>query len=101
MPTVSVIIPAFRARDTIARAVDSLRAQSYADWEAVVVSDDGNDYRSALADDPRLRFAGVGPVATGPAAARNRGLEVAHGQLIAPLDADDEFDPARLATLVP
>jgi glycosyltransferase involved in cell wall biosynthesis len=101
MPTVSVIIPAFRAHDTIARAVDSLRAQSYADWEAVVVSDDGNDYRSALADDPRLRFAGVGPVATGPAAARNRGLEVAHGQLIAPLDADDEFDPARLATLVP
>src|SRR5438093_3533114 len=98
MPTVSVIIPAFRAHDTIARAVDSLRAQSCVDWEAVIVPDDGNDYRSVLAYDARLRFAAAGPVATGPAAARNRGLEIARGRLIAPLDADDAFDPARLAT---
>jgi len=101
MSAVSVIIPAFHAHATIARAVDSLRAQSFMDWEAIVVSDDGNDYRAALAPDPRLRFVSTGAIGTGPAAARNRGLDHATGGLIAPLDADDAFAPGRLATLVP
>jgi glycosyltransferase involved in cell wall biosynthesis len=101
MPLVSVIIPAFRAHATIARAVDSLRAQPFADWEAIIVADDGDDYRPALAADPRLRFVSTGTVGSGPAAARNRGLDAASGRLVAPLDADDAFDPLRLATLVP
>jgi glycosyltransferase involved in cell wall biosynthesis len=101
MPLVSVIIPAFRAHGTIARAVDSLRAQSFVDWEAIVVADDGSDYREAAGADARLRFVSTGAVGSGPAAARNRGLDATSGRLIAPLDADDAFDPARLATLVP
>jgi len=101
MPAVSVIIPAFRAHDTIARAVDSLRAQSFADWEAIVVADDGGDYRGVLAPDPRLRFVSTGATGSGPAAARNCGLDHAASRLIAPLDADDAFAPGRLATLVP
>lgn len=102
---VSVIIPAFRAQDTIARAVSSLLAQSFPHWEAVVVSDDGTDYRALLAAagiaDSRLTFTGTGRVGSGAPAARNAGLRCARLPLIAPLDADDRFAPDRLARLAP
>ena len=102
---VSVIIPAYRAQDTIARAVSSLLAQSFPHWEAVVVSDDGADYRALLEAqgiaDPRLTFTGTGRVGSGAPAARNAGLRAARMPLIAPLDADDRFEPDRLARLAP
>ncbi|CAO3427772.1 glycosyltransferase family 2 protein [Azospirillum argentinense] len=102
---VSVIIPAYRAQGTIARAVSSLLAQSFPHWEAVVVSDDGADYRALLAAagiaDSRLTFTGTGRVGSGAPAARNAGLRCARLPLIAPLDADDRFEPDRLARLAP
>ncbi|KAA0684004.1 glycosyltransferase family 2 protein [Roseomonas genomospecies 6] len=102
---VSVIIPAYRAQDTVARAVSSLLAQSFPHWEAVVVSDDGADYRAVLEAqgiaDPRLTFTGTGRVGSGAPAARNAGLRAARMPLIAPLDADDRFEPDRLARLAP
>lgn len=102
---VSVIIAAHRAHDTIARAVSSLLAQGWTDWEAVVVSDDGTDYRATLAAaglaDPRLVFTGTGRVGAGAPAARNAGLRAAVKPLVAPLDADDRFLPDRLARLAP
>ncbi|KAA0685758.1 glycosyltransferase family 2 protein [Azospirillum brasilense] len=102
---VSVIIPAYRAQGTIARAVSSLLVQSFLHWEAVVVSDDGADYRALLAaagiTDSRLTFTGTGRVGSGAPAARNAGLRCASLPLIAPLDADDRFEPDRLARLAP
>ncbi|WP_207458312.1 glycosyltransferase family 2 protein [Azospirillum sp. SYSU D00513] len=102
---VSVIIPAFRAQDTIARAVRSLLGQSWTDWEAVIVSDDGADYRAILdaagLSDPRLVFTGTGRIGAGAPAARNAGLRVAGKPLVAPLDADDRYEPDRLAVLAP
>lgn len=102
---VSVIIPAYRAQDTIARAVSSLLAQTHSHWEAVVVSDDGADYRAVLEaqgiTDSRLAFAATGRVGGGAPAARNAGLRAASMPLIAPLDADDRFEPERLERLVP
>ncbi|NUB13264.1 glycosyltransferase [Azospirillum brasilense] len=102
---VSVIIPAFRAQGTIARTVSSLLAQSFSHWEAVVVSDDGADYGAVLAAagiaDSRLTFTGTGRVGSGAPAARNAGLRWARLPLIAPLDADDRFEPDRLARLAP
>lgn len=102
---VSVIIPAFRAHETIARAVASLLAQTHAGWEAILVSDDGTDYAATLAaaglDDSRIRHASTGEVGSGAPAARNRGLAEAAGAFVAPLDADDLYAPERLATLVP
>jgi len=102
---VSVIIPCFRARATIARAVSSLIAQTFTDWEAVVVTDDGTDYAAALGDfgiaDARLNFVSTGRVRSGCHNARNVGLAAARGDYIATLDADDEFAPDRLALLVP
>ncbi|SMH43743.1 Glycosyltransferase involved in cell wall bisynthesis [Azospirillum lipoferum] len=102
---VSVIIAAHRAHDTIARAVRSLLDQDWTAWQAVVVSDDGTDYRPTLRaagiDDSRLVFTGTGRVGAGAPAARNAGLTAATLPLVAPLDADDRFRPGRLAALVP
>jgi glycosyltransferase involved in cell wall biosynthesis len=102
---VSVIIPAYRAHGTIARAVESLIAQTHERWEAIVVSDDGGDYQAFLRErsvaDERLRFVSTGGVRTGCHNARNVGLAAAKGGVIAALDADDVFYPARLETLAP
>lgn len=102
---VSVIIPAYRAHGTVVRAVRSLLDQDWPDWEALVVSDDGTDYRPTLTaagiDDPRVRFVPSGGVGTGAPAARNAGLRAARFGLVAPLDADDRFLPGRLSALVP
>ncbi|MBP2294470.1 glycosyltransferase family 2 protein [Azospirillum rugosum] len=102
---VSVIIAAHRAHDTIARAVSSLLDQGWADWEAVVVSDDGTDYRATLEaaglSGPRLVFTSTGRIGAGAPAARNAGLRAASKPLVAPLDADDRFLPGRLARLAP
>ncbi len=106
MPTVSVITPAYRAANTLPRAVRSVLDQRFDDWEMLIVGDDGRDYRRlldavGLADDPRLRFFDSGGVARGPGAARNVALEAARGRFIAPLDADDLFYPDRLERLLP
>ncbi|HEY0837241.1 MAG TPA: glycosyltransferase family A protein [Azospirillum sp.] len=105
MHGVSVIVPAYRAESTIGRAVRSLLAQTHPDWEAVIVSDDGADYAAVLAsdgiDDPRLRFVSTGRVGAGAPAARNAGLRASTLPLVAPLDADDRYEPDRLATLAP
>jgi len=103
--TVSVVIPAFRAHATIARAVASLVAQSFADWEGVIVSDDGTDYAAALREagiaDERLRFVSTGRTGSGCHRARNTGLAAASGAFIAALDADDLITPSHLAGLGP
>jgi succinoglycan biosynthesis protein ExoO len=102
---VSVIIPACAAETTIARCVVSLLGQSYPFWEAIIVADDGRDYAATLAAigiaDPRLRFVSTGAVRSGCHNARNVGLSAARGEIVAHLDADDLFDPRRLALLVP
>jgi glycosyltransferase involved in cell wall biosynthesis len=102
---VSVIIPAYRAQATLARAVRSALAQTWGEVEVVIAVDDGCDYRALLTGDgvvdDRLRFTSTGGVRTGCHCARNAGLAVARGDIIAALDADDVYAPARLATLAP
>jgi glycosyltransferase involved in cell wall biosynthesis len=103
--TISVVIPAHRAHATIARAVASLVAQTWGDWEAVVVSDDGTDYAPTLhaagIDDARVRFVSTGRVGSGCHRARNVGLAAATGDFIAALDADDLLPRTALAGLLP
>jgi len=100
---VSVIVAAWQAQATLARAVASVMAQDLAAWELIVVADDGADYRTVLEDagDPRLRFAASGGTGLGPSAARNVGLGLARGAFVCALDADDAFAPDRLSALLP
>ena len=105
MTTISIIIPAFHAQETLLRAVASLKAQTYAAWQAVLVSDDGFDYAAFLAglgfSDPRLVFTSTGRTGSGCHQARNAGLPLITGEALSWLDADDAYAPQRLERLWP
>lgn len=103
-PLVSVIVPAWNAAAFIEEALQSLRAQTLVDWEAIVVDDASSDLTRELvaavaAVEPRIKLLGQ-PVNGGPSAARNRGLAEARGRYVALLDADDSYEPTRLVDLV-
>lgn len=99
MPTVSVIIPAYNAETLLARAIRSVEAQSFRDYELVVVDDGSTDRTHEVARAfHSVRY--VSGAHLGEAGARNRGLEEAVGELVAFLDADDEWLPEKLARQV-
>jgi succinoglycan biosynthesis protein ExoO len=104
-PLVSIIIPAYQAKNTIARAIKSLLAQTYSNWEAAIASDDGVDYLSLLSlqgiEDPRLKQGFTGGCGSGEAIARNTASAISTGEVIANLDADDAYEPNRLAEMIP
>ena len=95
-PRVSVVIPAYNAAACVRRAVDSVLAQTCADFELLVVDDGSRDAtREVLAGyGERLRV--LAQANAGPAAARNHGLREARGEFVAFLDADDWWLPAKL-----
>ena len=99
---ISLVMPTYNRRATIGRAIASVRAQTHADWELVIV-DDGStdDTASAVAAFPDARIRLVRePQNLGVTAARNRGLDEARGDFIGMLDSDDEIVPHALATLL-
>lgn len=101
---VSVIIPVYNRRKLLERAVQSVREQTYTDWEVLIVDDGSTDgtaeYAAELAAaDPRihtLRNTG----SRGPGGARNVGIQRARGGFIAFLDSDDYWLPAKLAAQI-
>jgi len=101
-PKFSIVIPAHNRSDLFSPLVDSLLAQSFADWEAVVV-DDGSatDHFAAIqhscARDGRIRLIRRADTASGAPASRNRGFREARGELIVFLDSDDALAPESLA----
>jgi glycosyltransferase involved in cell wall biosynthesis len=105
MSLISIVIPAYRAEATLSTAVRSVLAQTLADWECIVVSDDHVDYGAVLESvgiwDSRLRFVSTGRLGSGCHAARNRGLAECCGEIVCALDADDVWMPRRLEVLAP
>lgn len=102
-PRVSVVIPAFNVSDYIQQTMDSLAKQSYQSFEALVVNDGSTDdtpeiVRSFCQADSRFRL--LDKPNGGLSSARNHGIRHAQGEYIAMLDADDMYDPAKLATHV-
>ncbi|WP_320174985.1 glycosyltransferase [Maridesulfovibrio sp.] len=96
-PKVSVIIPTYNRAERICRAVDSVLAQKFTDFECLVVDDGSTDdtaERLAGYDDPRLKI--LRQENRGVSAARNYGIAASSGDLIALLDSDDEWVPEKL-----
>ena len=88
-PKVSVIIPAFNAEAFLAEAVGSVLAQTYRNIEIIVVNDGSSDGTGAVALSFGQRIIYVEQSNSGPARARNRGIELSTGVFVAFLDADD------------
>jgi len=98
MPLFSVVIPTYNRRDLVLRAVRSVLAQTFGDFEILVVDDGSTDDTAAAVgglEDPRIRFLALSPN-RGPSAARNAGIAAARGPWISLLDSDDEFLPTFL-----
>jgi glycosyltransferase involved in cell wall biosynthesis len=97
---VSVIVPAFNAGATIDATLASVRRQTHAALDIVIVDDGSRDDTAAraaahAADDRRIRI--VRQDNAGVAAARNAGLAAARAEFVAPIDADDLWAPTKIA----
>lgn len=95
-PLVSVVVPAYNAEAFVETSVGSVLAQSFRDFELIVVDDGSTDGTSSRvrAYGDRVRL--LGQQNRGVSAARNRGIAYARGRLVAFLDADDAWKPTKL-----
>lgn len=103
MATVSIVVPVYNAEDFIQSTISMVQAQTFEDWEMILVEDHSkDDTREILYDmrentlDKRLKFIFLDNNKDGPAPARNEGVEAATGRYIAYLDADDVWDRHKL-----
>lgn len=102
MPAISVILPVHNRADVLPRAIESVLAQQFTDFELIVVDDGSSDESARVAEsfnDSRIRLIRL-ERNRGGNAARNEGLRAAQGPLIAFLDSDDRYLPNKLATVV-
>lgn len=103
MPRISVIVPAYNVVAYLERCLDSLKAQTFEDWEAIVVDDCSTDASGAIADSyaqADSRFHVIhNSENRGLHLARKTGIEAATGEWAFLLDGDDELAPEFLAEL--
>lgn len=96
-PIVSVVMPVYNVEAYVAEAVESVLAQTFADFELIIVDDGSQDRSIALCRafaDPRIRI--VSQANRGLAGARNTGIAHARGRFIALLDSDDRWHHSKL-----
>jgi len=99
-PKFSVIMPVYDHAEYVGEAIESVRAQTFGDWELIVIDDGSSDGSGEIAEefaarDRRIRV--LHQVNAGPAAARNAGIRAAQGEWLAYLDSDDLWYPQTLA----
>ncbi len=100
LPRVSVIIPAYKAAEFIGETLESVFAQTFTDFEAIVINDgspDGEELEKAIAPF-RERILYLKQDNRGPAGARNTGIRHARGKYVAFLDSDDCWLPDYLGS---
>lgn len=101
MKLVSIITPACNAAGILADTIESIRAQSFTDWEMIIIDDNSADGTTALAShyaqmDERVRIIRRAEQG-GPATARNQGIAAATGRYLAFIDPGDIWLPEKLA----
>jgi teichuronic acid biosynthesis glycosyltransferase TuaG len=101
MQLVSIIMPAYNAASTIKMSVDSVLAQTYDNWELIIINDGSADETIKLANefagtDERIRVLDLKNNGGLPNA-RNQGINIAKGEFVAFLDSDDTWSPEKLS----
>ncbi len=99
MPEISIIMPVYKVEAYIARAMESVQAQTFTDYEFLIVDDGSPDASGAIAEayaakDPRIRL--IRQENAGAPAARNKALEKARGKYVCFMDSDDWAEPDML-----
>ncbi|MFM6290642.1 MAG: glycosyltransferase family 2 protein [Microcystaceae cyanobacterium] len=97
MPTFSVIIPAYNIENYVAQALNSVLAQTFQDFEIILVDDGSFDHTISIIrqfTDPRVKL--IQQENRGASSARNHGIRQSQGQYIAFLDGDDYWLPEKL-----
>ncbi|HEY5957340.1 MAG TPA: glycosyltransferase family A protein, partial [Polyangiaceae bacterium] len=101
MPKVTAVIPTYNRREYVQEAIDSIIAQTFRDYEIIVVDDGSTDgTREALPARYGERIRYLWQTNQGESAARNHALSLAMGQYIAFLDSDDLWLPDKLTKQV-
>ena len=98
MKLVSVIIPCYKDSKTLCRAINSVVAQSYKLIEIIVINDCSPEteiIEKYLRNYPRIKYF-YNKKNLGLAASRNKGIQLAKGEIVAFLDADDEYHPDKI-----
>ncbi len=100
MPAASIVVPAHNVASTLGVTIRALLSQTFPDYEIIIVNDGSTDETgqiiASFQDDPRVRV--VSQRNRGLAGARNSGISAATGSFIGFCDADDIWEPAKLAT---
>jgi len=99
IPLISVIMPCYNAQAFLRQAVDSVLGQSYTRVELIVIDDGSTDQSKEILAEYGDRILTLQQSNCGPYPARNAGLQVAKGELVAFLDADDYWSPEFLQKL--
>ena len=96
----SIIIPLYNKEHYVKATIDSVLAQSFKDWEVIIINDGSTDRSSDIIlqyKDDRIKY--IERENRGVSATRNQGIKIAKGEFIAFLDADDLWHPKFLETL--
>ena len=102
MPIVSVIVPVYNSEKHLRRCVDSILAQSFIDFELILVDDGSVDSSGSICDDYAIndnRVSVIHKPNGGISDARNKGLEAAKGKYIMFCDNDDTVEPKWIELL--
>lgn len=100
-PLISVIIPAYNAEKYLVEALQSVIDQSYEPMEIIVIDDGSTDRTAEVVADFGAEFQYIYQENSGPAAARNRGLELAAGDIVGFIDADDLWVKNKIELQLP
>ena len=102
LPLVSIITPCYNAAPFISQAIESVLAQSFGDWEMIIVDDCSSDDSLSIIQkyariDFRIRYLRTDKPSGSPTLPRNMGIKEAKGRYIAFLDSDDIWLPNKLS----
>ena len=102
MPKISIIVPVYKVEKYLRRCLDSIVAQTFTDWECILVDDGSPDNSGKICDEyagKDNRFRVFHQENQGVSAARNKGLDEAKGEWITFIDSDDWIEKEMLAEL--
>lgn len=98
----SIIIPTYNSSSVISCAIESVIAQTYSDWELIIIDDGSSDSTHDIcmryvSGDSRINY--IKQTNQGPSSARNHGIDFASGEFITFLDSDDTYEPTFLEVM--